>query len=105
MLVECRSSTASQAHAALSVSPVRGDECEAEGKKTELITRQNGGSHLLLMTEYPPTGDKEIPFVGNGHSALFQRNPLTARVNPWVSGEIMLPSWWRAEIYVAGYCH
>lgn len=36
------------------------------------------------------TRDKEIPFVRNGHSALFQRNQLTEQVGLWVSTEIML---------------
>lgn len=39
------------------------------------------------------TRDKEIPFVRNGHSALFQRNQLTEQVGLWVSAEIM-PLWW-----------
>lgn len=56
-------------------------ECEAKRKSRKWITKQNGESHLLLVTEYFQTRDKEIPFVGNGHSALSQHNPLTEQVS------------------------
>ncbi len=74
-------------------------------KGRKWITGQNGESHLLLLTENSQTRDKEIPFVRNDHSALFQRNPLTEWVSLWVSREIMPLWWWWAKICVTGYCH
>lgn len=44
----------------------------------------------MLLTEYSQTRDKEIPFVGNSHSALFKHNQLTEQVGLWVNREIKL---------------
>lgn len=40
----------------------------AQKRITEQKTEE---SHLALVTEYSESRDKEIPFVENGHSALF----------------------------------
>jgi len=53
----------------LSISPVREEQYKAKRKpENELQSKME--SHLLLVTEYSHSGDKEIPFVGYSHSAL-----------------------------------
>ena len=51
---------AQQARTILSVSPVRKEECEAKRKQGNEVQRKNRESHLLPMTEYSQTADKEI---------------------------------------------
>lgn len=83
----------------LSISPVR--------QRMNLRKKRRSGNELHSRMERviyccwqkknkktSQTRDKEIPFVRNSHSALFQRNQLTEQVGLWVSTEIMLLWWW-----------